>query len=136
MMRDTGYESQSVQNRIQSFASTAPRNKLQEPGPFVVAVVAAFLLSVGFAASSFVRFRQPQPIELSSRINPNHAPAASLVRLPGIGVSKAEAIVAHRDSLAAQKAGLFAFEDCNDLQKVKGIGPKTVKNISQWLKFE
>jgi outer membrane protein assembly factor BamB len=30
----------------------------------------------------------------------------------------------------------LAFQNCDDLQKVKGIGPKTVENIREWLKFE
>jgi len=56
--------------------------------------------------------------------------------LPGIGISRAGAIVAYRENIAEQNTGMPAFENPNDLQKVKGIGPKTVENISEWLKFE
>ena len=35
-----------------------------------------------------------------------------------------------------QNNGTPAFQNPNDLQKVKGIGPKTVENIREWLKFE
>ena len=75
-------------------------------------------------------------IELESRINPNDAPISSLVRLPGIGAAKAAAIVAYRDSHRSAQAEGRAFSDCDDLQKVKGIGPKTAANICAWLKFE
>ena len=75
-------------------------------------------------------------IELESRINPNDAPVASLVRLSGIGVSRAAAIVAYRDGYRQQQGDRGAFRDCNDLQNVKGIGPITAQNNRRWLKFE
>ena len=114
------------QNRIQSFA-------------FVIAVSVCVLFSVGFAVSSLVGFGAASDgceIELEGRINPNDAPVASLVRLPGIGIVRAEAIVGYREEFSEQNGNKPAFQNPNDLQKVKGIGPKTVENISEWLKFE
>ena len=111
------------QNRIQSFA-------------FVIAVAACVCFSICFAALSFAGLEKSQEVRLESRINPNNAPAASLVRLPGIGISRARAIVAYRDDFTEQGRGKRAFQNCNDLQNVKGIGPKTSQNISEWLKFE
>ncbi len=113
------------QNRIQSFA-------------FVIAVSVCVLFSVGFAVSSLVGFGAASggcEIKLEGRINPNDAPVASLVRLPGIGIVRAGAIVAYRKDYS-ENNGAPAFQNPNDLQKVKGIGPKTVENISEWLKFE
>lgn len=77
-----------------------------------------------------------ESIELDSRINPNDAPVSSLVRLPGIGMSKAAAIVAYRDSYTLSAPAPKPFSDCNDLQKVKGIGPKTAEAIAEWVVFE
>ena len=111
------------QNRIQSFA-------------FVISVCGCALLSISFAASSFEGIRQSREIELDERINPNDAPIASLVRLPGIGVGRAGVIVAYRENFSGEDNNSSAFRNCDDLQKVKGIGPKTVQNISEWLKFE
>ena len=111
------------QNRIQSFA-------------FCLAVFAAVCLCICFVLSSPGESRQWSGIELDSRINPNDASMGSLVRLPGIGISRAGAIVAYREILAEKAGGGAAFRNCDDLQKVKGIGPKTVQNIGQWLKFE
>ena len=111
------------QNRIQSFA-------------FVIAVSVCVLFSIGFAASTLSRPGQSHEIELESRINPNDAPPASLVRLPGIGTGKAGAIAAYRENSTRQNGNTPAFQNPDDLQKVKGIGPKTVENISEWLKFE
>jgi len=111
------------QNRIQSFA-------------FVIAVSVCVLFSIGFAASTLRRLGQSYEIELESRINPNDAPPASLVRLPGIGIGKAGAIAAYRENFSRRNGNTPAFQNPDDLQKVKGIGPKTAENISEWLKFE
>ncbi len=110
------------QKNIQSFA-------------FVLSVCAAFCFCLGFV-SEFIGTGQSCEIELESRVNPNYAPIESLVRLPGIGVSRAGAIVAYREIFGGKNGGNPAFRSSNDLQKVKGIGPKTVQNISEWVKFE
>ncbi len=116
-------QSEIGQSRIQSFA-------------FVISVCGCALLSLGFAASSFVAVRQPSVIELDEKINPNDAPIASLVRLPGIGVSRAEALVAYRNNFSDKESSKVAFRNSDDLQNVKGIGPITAQNTRQWLKFE
>jgi len=116
---------QTIQNRIQSFA-------------FVIGVILAFCFSLGFFVglgrdkSTFRRCG----IMLDGRINPNNAPIESLVRLPGLGIGRAGAIAEYRDSFDVQKSGSQPFQNCDDLQKVKGIGPKTVQNINELLKFD
>lgn len=118
-----GQQTQTGQNRIQSFA-------------FVIAAGACVLFSIALTASGLLGVGQSCQIVLDERINPNVAPVTSLVRLPSIGIGKANAIVAYRENYSKQKGNIQTFQDANDLQKVKGIGPKTVQNISQWLKFE
>jgi competence protein ComEA len=102
---------------------------------FVISVCVCVLLSLGFISNSG-GIGQSSGVELESRINPNDAPAASLIRLPGIGIARAQAIVAYREEFGKRDSNSPAFRSCDDLQKVKGIGPKTVQNISEWLKFE
>ncbi len=75
-------------------------------------------------------------IELESRINPNIAPVESLVRLPGLGISRAGAIVAYREGFNRTNDARVAFERGDDLQRISGIGPKTVQDMSEWIKFE
>jgi len=58
------------------------------------------------------------------------------VRLPGLGIGRAGAVVAYRENFRKNRGQGLAFEDCNDLLKISGIGPKTVQNISAWLEFE
>ena len=114
------------QSRIQSFA-------------FVISVAICISFSMAFVASSVMRLGSVSggcEIVLDEKINPNDAPVASLVRLPNIGFVRAEAIVAYREKFNEKDSKSRPFRDCNDLQKVKGIGPKTVQNISQWLKFK
>ena len=72
---------------------------------------------------------------MDSLINPNDAPVESLVRLPGMGLGRAGAIVAYRESLY-QQGMAAAFENREDLRKVRGIGPKTVQGISEWIIFD
>jgi competence ComEA-like helix-hairpin-helix protein len=110
------------QNRIQSFA-------------FVISVCVCTLFSIVFAVSSLAAVEEASGIELDERINPNDAPIASLVRLPGIGISRAEAIVTFREDFSKEGQSK-TFQNSDDLQKVKGIGPKTAQKISEWLKYE
>ncbi len=110
------------QNRIQSFA-------------FVISVCLAVCCSFGFI-SNLERDLGQCEIELEGRINPNDAPIESLIRLPGMGIGRAGAIVAYRENFNENKASSPAFQNCDDLQKVKGVGPKTVQNISGLLKFD
>jgi competence ComEA-like helix-hairpin-helix protein len=112
-------QTDTSQNKIRSFA-------------FCLALSAAVFISVCFVVSSAGGIEQPSEIRLESRINPNYAPQASLRRLPGIGDGRAGAIVAYRENFSDNKA----FRNCDDLQKVKGIGPKMTADICEWLKFE
>lgn len=111
------------QSRIQSFA-------------FAISIFLCALFSIGFGISNLAAVRESSGIELEDRINPNDASIASMVRLPGIGVARAEAIVACREYLVKEDGNSRAFRSSDDLQKVRGIGPKTAQNISEWLKFE
>jgi competence protein ComEA len=114
---------EAEQDRIQSFA-------------FIIAASICVLFCISFAASNRSKSTAMQPLELESRINPNNAPLASLMRLPGIGLGRAEAITAYRKNFGERNGNYRAFETVDDLQKVKGIGPKTAQNVNEWLKFE
>lgn len=57
-----------------------------------------------------------------TKININTADKAALESLPGIGPAKADAIIEYR-----QKMG--AFKTVSDLEKVPGIGEKTLEQL-------
>jgi competence ComEA-like helix-hairpin-helix protein len=115
---------ETEQKRIQSFA-------------FIISICTAFcfacISSANIACSKKTNDKETQ---LDNRINPNTAPLESLVRLPNIGISKAEAIISYRENYTENNNDQSAFETLNDLQNVKGIGRTTAQNLSQWLKFE
>ncbi|PZG38513.1 competence protein ComEA [Listeria ivanovii] len=60
------------------------------------------------------------------KVNLNTASASYLQQIPGIGESKATAIIEFRE-----KEGLF--QTMKDLQKVTGIGEKTVEKLKEYL---
>jgi len=116
---------QARQNSIQSFA-------------FVISVCVAVCFGWGFVSNSGVSgpVSGQREIDLEDRINPNTAPLESLVRLPGLGVTRAGAIVAYRENFNGKTGSSPVFRDLHDLEKVDGIGPKTAQNVGEWLKFE
>jgi len=63
----------------------------------------------------------------SAGIDPNHADAAALVELPGIGPALAGRVV------AARAAGPFRTPE--DLLRVRGIGPATLTRLRPFLVF-
>jgi competence protein ComEA len=65
----------------------------------------------------------PTPAAMASgTVNINTASASELENLPGIGPSKAAAIVEDRNTNGP-------FSTCNDLGRVAGIGPATIANM-------
>ena len=103
---------------------------------FVIAAGICVIFSFYFIVSGSDGSRGRYEIRLANQLNPNDAPAMSLARLPGIGAKRAEAIVAYRQDCAKQQDVGPVFQNVEDLQKVKGIGPKTAGEIDRWLKYE
>ncbi len=114
---------------------TEDRQKKIQSLAFIISVFIAVSVSLGIISNLKSTSRQCLT-EVDDNINPNNASIESLIRLPGLGISRAEAIVSYRKRFSNQEQSRPVYQRCEDLQKVKGIGPQTVKNISQWLKFE
>lgn len=79
--------------------------------------------------------KQPQREVRSAAEDPGHtlvdvntAGRGELIRLPGIGPTLAMRIIEDRE-----KNGPFA--NLQDLQRVRGIGPKTATALAGWLRF-
>ncbi|MGL6077067.1 MAG: ComEA family DNA-binding protein [Fimbriiglobus sp.] len=58
-------------------------------------------------------------------LDPNTADSNTLQRLPGVGPTLAERIIAYRENKP--------FTTVDDLRQVKGIGPKTLENIRPFI---
>jgi competence ComEA-like helix-hairpin-helix protein len=108
-------QSEKEQTKIQSLAFFL--------NVFICAVLSFCLIFV-YKNNSYSR----RSLVLDNTINPNMDSAASMARLPLLGVTKVDAIIELRQS------GI-EFKNADDLDKVKGIGPKTVENIRPYLKF-
>ena len=112
------------QKRIQSFA-------------FVISAVSAFCFAIYFSPN-LIEINSDSSeamLQIVNYINPNTAEVESLIRLPDIGFSRAEAIIEYRNSFVSNN-GRTAFKTPDDLQNVTGIGPKTVQNVKELLEFE
>lgn len=122
---DTVYMTDCRQNRIQSFA-------------FVISAFAAFCFAACFAPSllRISSASSDNATQVVNQINPNTAEVESLIRLPDIGFSRAEAIIEYRNGFARNNSNRPAFNNPDDLQNVTGIGPKTVQNVKELLEFE
>ena len=67
-------------------------------------------------------------IKEAKKVNINQATIEQFIRLPGIGPSLAERIVAHRQAQGP-------FESIEDITKVAGIGPKKFEAIKEFLEI-
>ncbi len=85
------------------------------------------------AAQSDASGQEPESLsvddDVSVRINVNTASAAELDLLPGIGPVYAQRIVEER-------AANGVFTSVDDLQRVRGIGPKTAAKLEPLVSFD
>ena len=109
-------QSQKEQIRIQSLA-------------FFLAIGICMMLSAFYALLYMHTTANHAKMVLDDKVNPNEDSMISISRLPSLGQSKAKAIVEYRQDG-------HVFENADDLDKVKGIGPKTVENVRPYLKFD
>ena len=72
---------------------------------------------------------KPDSLMEGERININTASAEELVRLPGIGATRAQAIIDFR-----QERG--AFSSVDELLRVDGIGPGILKDLRTYVTVE
>jgi tRNA threonylcarbamoyladenosine biosynthesis protein TsaE len=118
-----------------SFASAAPLDLIPDP-PRCSSLIEVEGDELGTlrarcgepTAAGFVPVSGIARLLAGERIDLNRASTALLRSLPQIGPTRAQAIVRERD---ARKGGRFASVD--DLESVRGIGPKTLARLRHWL---
>ena len=73
----------------------------------------------------------------SAKIDPNTAGPAELTAIPSIGPALADRIVSYRRDLRdRQGPHAIPFTTLDDLQNVKGIGPRTAEKMQPYLTFD
>ena len=85
-------------------------------------IIQSALLALALGFTSLTSAQEVAPI------NVNTADAELLTELPGIGPSRAQAIIEEREANGS-------FETADDLTRVSGIGPATVENFRDQLSF-
>jgi competence protein ComEA len=80
-------------------------------------------------SASDIRITAGDPSAYAFRVDLNSAPWQEIALVPGLGESKAKAIVEDRE-----KKG--SFESVEDLTRVPGIGEKTVSAISRYVRCQ
>ena len=102
----------------------------------VIAAALAAMLGLGLTANASAQQRSARPVQAQAQteattaatedgvVNVNTASADELMRLPGIGPSKAAAILATRGRLSGQRFGRV-----EDLLRVRGIGRATLRKL-------
>ncbi len=122
------------------FSSSAPGfGGKSPPALFSIAVATAIvLISIGDSITRRVADNQYSPgfaaRVTETRIDPNTASWASLVRIPSIGPARAEKLLAWRKRHRS-RATPVVFQNMQDLRHVPSFGPKTLLSISRYLRF-
>ena len=108
------------------------QSRIYSQGFFVAAAVCV-IAAVYFGAGNVLK-EKTETVFIDGRINPNVEPAASIERLPSLGMTKAKASVEYRESFGTKDKA--AFQKSADLENVRGIGPKTAAKIERYLRFD
>jgi competence protein ComEA len=89
---------------------------------------ALFVVSVASQAHGYFDRKQSSPVPTEGVVNVNTATAEQLALLPGIGPSRAEAIIQARQNRP--------FRAVQDLLRVRGIGPATLQNLRPYVSVD
>ena len=110
-------------------ASESSPDRLRSSSILLATTVCVLLLAAAvYALRHPQSIDQQQPISLGYRVDVNHADAATLELLPGIGPSIARYIVEHRQELGQ-------FRTVADMERVPRIGRITAARLAPWIHF-
>jgi competence ComEA-like helix-hairpin-helix protein len=110
----------------------------QSLGVLVALVAGIFLIErwrMGWYQADPPQDAGPRQAELADRVDPNSAEMSVLAALPGLGATRAAAIVEYRMQYVADGRGTTPFRCAEDLLRVKGIGAALVNNLQDYLVF-
>ena len=91
-----------------------------------LATTVGWWISQGGWQGRLIEVQRAEPQTASFQVDVNTADWPELVQLPGIGETLAQRIVESREATGP-------YLDHNDLQRVRGIGPKTLDRLRPYL---
>ena len=93
----------------------------------LTSAIAALALVLAFAAQAAAQAEQEEPVRPAAEgvVNVNTATADQLMLLPGVGATRAQAIIRAREQRP--------FGAVRELQRVRGIGWSTVQRLRPYL---
>lgn len=133
-MTDAQEPGQSSPSEVQSAAGVPDSHRsLIERTDVAQAVLLLGGLILLFSGWQLVTSRRPTSTDtvtrpLDFRADFNTAPASELSLLPGIGPEMAKRIIVEREARGP-------FRSVEDLSRVRGIGPKTIRQIESMARF-
>ncbi|WP_421133799.1 ComEA family DNA-binding protein [Alteromonas sp. A079] len=95
-------------------------------GLMVVAALSIQMQAAHATALQDTNTSAPQSVSMSQKINLNTASQLELESLPGVGASKAKAIIAYRENIGE-------FLEVEQLTEVRGIGEKMLNKIKAYV---
>lgn len=107
---------------------TTPPAPRRGSAPAALAVLAVALVGVLGARGYGTRARptELQPAAVQRQVDLNTADKAELLQVPGVGPTLADAILTHRRDSGR-------FESVDDLDRVRGVGGKTLDHLRPWV---
>jgi competence protein ComEA len=94
---------------------------------FALVTMALFWLSHGGHRGGLIEIDRADPVKVQFLVDVNRANWPELSTLPEVGETLAKRIVEHR-----QRHG--EFQTIDDLQRVRGIGPKTFERLKPYVR--
>ncbi len=91
-----------------------------------VVALLAYWIKVGGDRGRLIHIEHAEPREFAFRVDINEAPWPELAQLPDVGEMLAKRIVAYRTAHGP-------FRSHADLDRVNGIGPRTLETICPYL---
>lgn len=102
---------------------------------FVIIVVDIVIIAHRFLGTEDLELQLDAIRDLKLQLDPDIASAQALAELPGLNIRQARGIVELRNRAGNRAPGQRFYASLEDIDAVRGIGPKTLEKIGDYLYF-